>query len=102
MIKAEYIRDPETVRRFQTEIEEAPVIAADTETEGFNPLTDALRLQQIATGPERCFIFDHAFIDPRHECFDFLRAKYADPTCVKIFQNGKFDMKFLMKHAGAD
>jgi DNA polymerase-1 len=98
-IKAEYIRDAESVAKFRDEILAAPAIGVDTETTGFNPLQDRLRLVQIATGPERCFIFDTYDI-PQSELF-FLNDIFADEQKPKYFQNGKFDMKFLMHQLGS-
>lgn len=97
-IKAEYIRDSRAIDKFRDEIVQAPVIAPDAETLGFDPLTKRLRLLQIATGPERGFIFDFNHIKPGE--LRWLGAKMADPQTVKIFQNGKFDMKFFMHHLG--
>lgn len=97
-IKAEYIRDSKAVEQFRDEIIAAPVIAPDVETLGFDPLTKDIRLVQIATGSQRGFIFDMRHLHP--EDIAWLGPKMADPNTVKIFQNGKFDMKFCMRKFG--
>lgn len=95
-IKAEYIRDYKAVAKFRDEILAAPVIGVDVETRGFDPLTKTPRLLQIATGPERGFIFDLNHVTP--DVLAFIEDKLKDPMTVKMFQNAKFDMKFLMHH----
>lgn len=95
-IKAEYIRDSGAVDKFREEILTSPVLSIDAETTGFDPLLCKPRLLQLATGPERGFIFDCNHIKPGQ--LDWLKSKIADERTVKLFQNGKFDMKFLMHH----
>lgn len=97
-IKAEYIRDYKAIAKFRDEILSAPVIGIDVETRGLDPLSSTPRLLQIATGPERGFIFDLDHITP--DVLPWLGDKIADENTVKLFQNGKFDMKFLMHHFG--
>lgn len=76
----------------------AAVIAVDTETTGLDPHKDKLRLIQVAAEG-----FDTLVID----CFEVLPEARASiealMTCgaVKVFQNAKFDLKFL-RSAGID
>lgn len=97
-IRAEYIRDPSAVDQFRDEILAAPALSIDAETLGFDPLSKDIRLTQIATGPERGFIFDCRHVNVGQ--IPWLADKIADPGTVKIFQNGKFDMKFFMAKFG--
>lgn len=97
-IKAEYIQDYQAIRNFREEIMAAPVIGIDLETRGFDPLTKTPRLLQIATGPERGFIFDLNHITP--DVMVWFGDKLRDPATVKMYQNAKFDIKFLMHHFG--
>lgn len=95
-INAEYIRDSQAILQFQDEILTAPAISLDLETRGFDPLTKTPRLLQVATGPERGFIFDLNHVKPGELLW--LKEKVECKDCIKLFQNGKFDMKFLMHH----
>lgn len=100
MINATYIRDPASIPGVRDEILAAPVLGIDTETTGFDPHTKELRLIQVATGPERVVMFDKRYI-PSDE-LGFLWDIFADESKVKIFQNGKFDIKFFLKHTPAE
>ncbi len=95
-IKAEYIRDAGVIHKFRDEILEAPALALDVETTGFDQHTKKPRLLQVATGPTRGFIFDLYHVN--HNELVFLKDKIADPKTTKLFQNGKFDAKFMMRH----
>ena len=74
-------------------IKQAKVIAVDTETTGLNPHTDKLRLIQIAAAGLPVFVID---------CFSFLPdgigliKNILEGRSVKVFQNAKFDLQFLM------
>lgn len=68
-------------------------IGCDTETTGFDPLTEELRLLQVATSPERVIIFNLRELNDPSD-FEFFRDILASrrPVC---FQNAKFDLQFL-------
>lgn len=100
-IRAEYIKSFVDVNRVRDEILAAPAYGFDTETTGYDPLTCKLRLLQIATGPERCFVFDLFHMESFSGEWDFVRDILADERKPKLFQNGKFDAKFLMMHMRA-
>ena len=74
-------------------IKQAKVIAVDTETTGLSPHTDRLRLIQIAAAGLPVFVID---------CFSFLPdgaglvKEILENRSVKVFQNAKFDLQFLM------
>lgn len=75
-------------------------IYLDTETSGLDPYNSDLILLQIYT-PDKAFIININKI--KYEK-DFRRYFYAlrhlmeDPAILKVFQNGKFDIKFLKTH----
>lgn len=75
-------------------VQTAPVLGIDTETTGLDPLRDTLRLVQIAAPGLPILIFDMLNVDPRTS--EYLRTLLAGPA-VKVFQNAKFDMKFLQQ-----
>ena len=74
-------------------IKQAKVIAVDTETTGLNPHTEKLRLIQVAAVGLPVFVID---------CFSFLPGgaglikEILENRAVKVFQNAKFDLQFLM------
>ena len=74
-------------------IKQAKVIAVDTETTGLNPHTDKLRLIQIAAAGLPVFVIDcfSFFPDGIQPVKDILESR-----SVKVFQNAKFDLQFLM------
>lgn len=100
-MKIDYIRKLETVQQVRDEVLAAPVIGIDTETTGLDPLSSELRLLQLSTGPERAFVFDLKLMNKNAQCFQFIRDILNDPSTVKIFQNAKFDIKFLRHHFAA-
>jgi len=74
-------------------LNQAKIIAVDTETTGLDPHTDKLRLIQIAADGLPIFVID---------CFSFLPSgrdtikNILESRAVKIFQNAKFDLQFFM------
>lgn len=68
------------------------VVGIDTETTGLDPLSDKVRLVQVAIPGHPVLIFDLWYID--RPAGEVLREIMCGPQ-VKIFQNAKFDMKFL-------
>ena len=72
----------------------------DTETSGLDPYTSELILLQIYT-PEKAFIININKIKKEKDYrryFYALRYLMEDPAILKVFQNGKFDIKFLKIH----
>jgi DNA polymerase-1 len=100
-IRAEYIKDVAGVSRVRDEILAAPALGIDAETTGLDPITSKLRLLQIATGPGRAFVFDLFHLAPADPDWQFFIDILADERKVKLFQNAKFDIKFLMRHMNA-
>lgn len=66
-------------------------IGLDTETTGLNPVSDTLRLVQLATG-EGVYMLDARVLDPR-----LLTPLFEHPTAGPVFigHNLKFDLRFL-------
>lgn len=68
-------------------------IGVDTETTGLDPLTDKLMLLQLAVSHSHALVIDITKLgEPAKER---LRA-FLQSERVKVFQNAKFDLKFLM------
>jgi DNA polymerase-1 len=67
------------------------VVAVDTETSGWDPLTDRLLLVQVAAGPDRpVLVLDAERVAPR-----VLAPLFADQAVLKVFHHGSFDLRFL-------
>ncbi len=73
------------------------VVAIDTETMGLNPHRDRLCLVQLSAGDGVCHLVQLApgqYEAPR------LRALLVDPTVLKLFHFGRFDIAVLRHHLG--
>jgi DNA polymerase I len=78
---------------YERELLSASVIAIDTETTGLDPHKDKIRLIQLAAEALPVFVIDcRAFLP---EGLPMLK-KIILSKSVKVFQNAKFDMQFLM------
>lgn len=75
-------------------VQAAPVLGIDTDTTGLDPLRDTVRLVQIAAPGLPILIFDMWNADPPTSAY--LQTLLAG-RAVKVFQNAKFDMKFLQQ-----
>jgi len=71
------------------ELLSASIIGLDLETTGLDPHRDRVRLVQLAT-PKRTYLVDANRADPR-----LLRPLLEAPS-VKVLNNGKFDLRFLL------
>lgn len=89
-----YITTAEQAESFASEIlKDLPdVIGVDTETTGLNCFKDKLKLVQIAIKSKPVYIFDIDKIGT--DGVKALDDVLAGPA-VKIFHNGKFDLKYL-------
>jgi DNA polymerase-1 len=89
------IRDPDTLAHALAALNHSTIIGIDTETTGLDPLTDRLRLLQLAATGWPVLVIDLWQIPegPREP----LRHLLAAPTHVKIFHNAKFDLQFLQQ-----
>ena len=68
----------------------ASVLGIDTETTGLDPLEDKLRLLQVADGQHPVAVIDMTIIKVER-----LKELFKSQA-VKVFQNAKFDIKFLL------
>lgn len=77
------------------EVRRHGVLGVDSETVGGDPYRSRVRLIQIAT-PRETFVIDlfrvGAFTHPQ------LRSLFSSPLPLKVFHNGKFDAKMLLRH----
>ncbi|MDX2263639.1 MAG: ribonuclease D [Hyphomicrobiales bacterium] len=74
-----------------------PIVAIDTETLGLNPHRDRLCVAQLSAGDGTAHIVQFprgAYDAPR------LRALLADPTVLKLFHFGRFDIAVLSQYLG--
>jgi len=81
-----------TLKEHLHHLETARVLGIDTETTGLDPIQDKLRLVQVATRGYPTILFDMLRLDEPTQ--SFLRELLCGHA-VKVFQNAKFDMKFL-------
>lgn len=67
------------------------MVAVDTETSGWDPWTDRLRLVQVAAGPNHpVLVLDAERVDP-----GALAALLGDADVLKVFHHASFDLRFL-------
>jgi DNA polymerase-1 len=87
------ISEKQDMSQYLPALKTAKVLAVDTETTGLNPHTDRVRLIQLAAEGLPVLIID---------CFSFLPngidmlSDIFGGSNVKVFQNAKFDLQFLM------
>ena len=80
-----------------TEINFPGVVAIDTETMGLNPHRDRLCLVQLSAGDGVCHLVQFA---PAQYEAPRLRALLTDPTVLKLFHFGRFDIAVLRHYLG--
>ena len=74
-----------------------PILGADTETTGLDPITDKVLLIQLGT-TEHQFVFDVARLSS--EDLNLIFKIFESDEILKVFQNGKFDYKMLKSNFG--
>ncbi|HCC33960.1 MAG TPA: DNA-directed DNA polymerase [Clostridiales bacterium] len=86
----ELVTDPAALAAAVSACRRAPVVGVDVETTGLDPISDRLRLLQLATD-ECVWVVDcwQAGIEPAGDLL-------ADPQVLKVFHNAAFDLRFLM------
>src|SRR5262249_25424664 len=89
-LPVQFITEATAFTRLLPELLAAPVLALDTETTGLDPLTDRLRLIQLAT--PACV----AVVDLWHVPVQFLAPLLTAGTPL-VGHNLKFDLKFLVQ-----
>jgi DNA polymerase I len=79
------------VDRWLADMAGAAVVAVDTETTGWDPWLDRLRLVQVSAGPRApVLVLDADRVDPAA-----LRGLFVDEDVLKVFHHGAFDLRFL-------
>ncbi|MPZ73473.1 MAG: hypothetical protein GEU74_09615 [Nitriliruptorales bacterium] len=68
-----------------------PMVAVDTETTGWDPWSDRLRLVQVAPGGDHPILV----LDADHVSPVALMPVLDDPSVLKVFHHGAFDVRFL-------
>lgn len=92
VVEYELITKPSRLSDVLLPLMKARVLAIDTETTGLDPLSDRIRLIQIAIPNHPVVIIDLAAISI-HELSPL--KQLLNNNAVKVFQNGKFDWQVL-------
>jgi DNA polymerase I len=87
------IQDAERLADALDALKDCTILGLDTETTGLDPLTDRLRLLQLAAPGWPVFVLDLWQIP--EEAREPLRQFLMSPSLVTIFHNAKFDLQFL-------
>jgi DNA polymerase I len=88
-----YIDKYEKLEEALNSINDSKVLGVDTETTGLDPINDKLRLLQIAAADKPVLVIDMFLIG--EEAKKKLKNIFNSDS-VKVFQNAKFDLKFLI------
>ena len=97
-ISYDYIDHDQQLYRSLETIEGTGAMGVDTETTGLDPLTDRLMLLQLAASSNHALVIDVGRLSS--EALEKVR-ELLQSNRVKVFQNAKFDLKFL-KMAGLE
>ena len=84
----------EAIGRF---VQDGDVVAADTETQGLNPLRDRLCVAQLSNGDGVCHLVQ--FADGAYDAPN-LKAVLTNPGVTKIFHYARFDIAILKRYLG--
>jgi DNA polymerase-1 len=87
-----FVTDNQGLEEAIKELEGCRVLAIDTETTGLNPLTDKVRLVQLAVVDRPVIVVDLWQVTDSKPLKELLSGK-----AVKVFHNAKFDLKFLKR-----
>jgi len=90
-----FIRNANELAPYLPSLLDARVLAVDLETTGLDPHVHRIRLIQLATEGMPALVID-AFTFLTEDGARLLREVLATPA-VKVFQNAKFDLQFLMR-----
>ena len=81
----------DAVSRWLADAAGTGMVAVDTETSGWDPLADRLKLVQVAAaGGADILVLDTDHVDPAA-----LRPLLEDADVLKVFHHGSFDLRFL-------
>jgi DNA polymerase-1 len=86
------IAQPTELERVIQPFLNSKIIAIDTETTGLDPHTDRIRLLQLAIPNHPVLLLDLVALS---ECTHSLVLLILQSDGLKVFHNGKFDLKFL-------
>lgn len=75
-------------------LEGSRVLGIDTETTGLDPINDKIRLLQIASADNPVLVIDMFSISETSK--EMLKGVFHNEA-VKVFQNAKFDLEFLIQ-----
>ncbi len=90
----ELITEYERLTEIIPDLKRTKYLGVDCETSGLDPLTDRMRILQLAVSPDMVYILDLYKLDN----LDCLKNVFASESPVKIFHNAVFDQKFLIHH----
>lgn len=96
----DYISTVEELSRKIGKLEGKKVLGSDTETTGFDPHTNKLRLLQLASDTDT-LVIDVKKIGTEATAH-YVRPYLEDKGVVKVFHNAKFDIKFIKQQLGID
>ena len=91
------VQNPAKLKAAYSWLKSEPSLGADIETTGLDPLVNKTLLIQLGTPKDQC-VFDLARL--QDEDREYIYKILESPNIVKIFQNGKFDYKFLKADLG--
>ncbi|MCM0647170.1 bifunctional 3'-5' exonuclease/DNA polymerase [Clostridium swellfunianum] len=94
-IKYLYIDKDEGLEEALNIISGSKILGVDTETTGLEPITNKIRLLQIAAVDKPVLVIDMFLISEAAK--EKLKGIFNTDS-VKVFQNAKFDLKFLMNN----
>lgn len=70
------------------------VMSVDIETDGFDPFQDDILSIGIGPTPKDVYIFTKECIEDK-EMWPYLEEVLGDPNITYVYQNGKFDVKYM-------
>jgi DNA polymerase I len=94
MVEFRYVCDGTELTPYVYEFSKSEIVAVDTETTGLDPHADKVRLIQLAVPGQPVLLIDCFSMLP--DGLTQLQEILAGPG-VKVFQNAKFDIQFLMQ-----
>ncbi|HML45710.1 MAG TPA: bifunctional 3'-5' exonuclease/DNA polymerase, partial [Clostridia bacterium] len=94
-MKTQRIRRTKDFDPYLPALRAARVLAVDLETTGLDPYASGIRLIQIAAEGLPVLLLDAPAFLPEPEAVPLLRELLCGPA-VKVLQNAKFDLQFLM------
>lgn len=86
-------RTQEDVLNICNHLSSKELVACDTETGGFNHLTDEILALGLCASPESVYIIPE-------ELIEFIAPLFRSKYTRFIWQNGKFDMRFMRRDVG--